>query len=105
MSRLEDGSSIVPRDSDSNRNRPDRISARNGLPSRCFLDSVTTCKGKGIYGVKVLFGFVEVAEYYVVKGFAKKSYWSVLNSESEPATNQHFKSLNAATNYCVEKSI
>ena len=102
---LADRDLIVPRDSGSTPDQPNRKRTRLRVSPRDLFDSVTTCKGKGFYRIEVLCRHVLVAEYFVVKGFPKKHCWSVLTSESDFHSDNHFKSLAAAKDFCVERSI
>lgn len=98
-------SSSVPHNFEPTPGRPYRKPSRISLPTREFCDTVTTCEGKGYYRVEVLYRQVAVAEYFVVKGFPKPSYWCVFTSESDFDGECHFKTLTAAKDFCVEHSI
>ncbi|MDX1928336.1 MAG: hypothetical protein SFV81_17545 [Pirellulaceae bacterium] len=94
----------MARDTGSTPDQPNRKRNRPSVSARDFLDSVTTCKGKGFYRIEVLYRHVLVAEYFVAKGFPKKNHWSVLTSEHDFRSDNHFKSLTAAKEFCVELS-
>jgi hypothetical protein len=102
---LADWDLMVPLDSGSTPDQPNRKRTHVRVSPRELFDSVTTCKGKGFYRIEVLCRHALVAEYFVVKGFPKKNYWSVLTSENDFRSDNHFKSLSAAKEFCVEQSI
>lgn len=85
--------------------QPYRKARRIEVPSHEFFDSVTTCEGKGHYKIEVLRRQMKVAEYFVVKGFPKPSYWFVFSGQSEFHCDRHFKTLTAAKDFCVAHSM
>ncbi len=66
-----------------------------------WLDSVTECIGCGFYRVEVLDHGRNIAEYFVVKGYPKKTYWCVLSSTNRLETHYLFKTLREAREFCV----
>jgi hypothetical protein len=96
---------MLPLNSGLTPDQPNRRRTYQRVSSRELLDSVTTFKNRGFYRIEVLRRQVCVAEYYIVKGFPKPSYWSVLTSDSDFHSDHHFKSLTAAKHFCIEQSV
>lgn len=66
-----------------------------------WLDSVTNYIAAGFYRIEVLDHGQSIAEYFVVKGYPKKTYWCVLSSSNRLETHHLFKTLRDARDFCV----
>ncbi|MDX1928318.1 MAG: hypothetical protein SFV81_17455 [Pirellulaceae bacterium] len=73
-------------------------------PVNCFVDVKTTKICSGFYRLEVLRYCRIVAEYFVVKGYPKKSSWGVLTNENHLQTHQQFKRLGDAKAFCTRRT-
>jgi hypothetical protein len=79
------------------------LGGSRGFPAGCFVDAKTTKICSGFYRLEVLRYCEIVAEFFVVKGYPKKSSWSVLTNENHLQTHQQFKRLCDAKAFCTHR--
>jgi len=81
-----------------------RLPIRNAeVDASALLDSITTSVSSGFYRIQVLNRNSLVAEYFVVKGYPKRTYWCVLSSNNRLETHYLFKTLREAREFCVHQ--
>jgi hypothetical protein len=68
-------------------------------------DSRTECLSKGFHRVQVLRCCVVVAEFYVLRGFPKKSQWCLLSATSRLQSQLLFPTLNEAREHGIQLTI
>lgn len=66
------------------------------------IDSVTTCLAAGFHRIDIIYTNQKVAEFYVVKGYPMKSFWSVLSAENHLQTHELFRTLHEAREFCMQ---